>query len=884
MVKKSTTNYPDMKRLFFAVALLSITACHKKPVPPANGTALPIEVTTPIVKEITLTREYPGYLKADATIPIMGRVNGTIIKRNFTEGSRVKKGDLLYVIEPTLYDNAVAQAEASLQTAIAQQEYARSNYERMQAAICYFTPPSHTSQHNAVHELMDEVDYYPDEYLNRLMHDGVNGLWLGASFRDLLPSTVIPEFGENSSRMIKKLNSVVEKCRRYGIGIYVFSIEPASGFRNPYFEQHPELFADEPVGNVHHFCPAIPACETYLREAVHKLFTLVPNLKGILDITCGEAEAGCSAIPKLVCRRCQKKFGTLGKTLAFTEKVIADAMHEIKPDAEFISWTYSQRDWDKRDLIEACQERDPKVIHMQNFEDFGRTMQLGKERLAIDYWLSYVGPGEAMEYALRENTKRGVRTYAKIQACSSHELSTVPYVLSPGNLYDKYKYMHENGISGVVQCWLFGNYPCVMNKAACELSFEPFMENKEDFLKHLAGVYFGEESEKASRAYALFEKGYKNFPTSCSFEWFGPMQDSPAAPLHLLPVDLHMPQTYLCKSMLGGDRIGVCTREGHTLDEAIELSTRMAKYWDEGMEFLSDIDSMGKEERYEQQNVARATSILFNSGLNILKFYRLRHLIGIQKGELKTILKEMRDIVYSEIENSANLKKLCLIDGRLGYHSEALGYKFFPEKLDWRIAELYELLENEFPLVESRIEKGEIPLPFYYALEEGQVAYNLTAERIEDAVEMKFHDEPEYTSLYASEKDGEVTLRIKLADGKDDRIVIQPEFNLFMPLADITLKGGELILKEKTSISFYGERIEQRRRDLNLSYDETETGCVYTLKFNRKNFRMEDGEPFRFGIRRYGKHNDTIIPRDRVFTFLIDGTYSPDEYIFFIKK
>ena len=135
MVKKPTTNYPDMKRLFFAVTLLAITACHKKAEPAASSTSLPIEVTTPIVKEITLTREYPGYLKADATIPIMGRVNGTIIKRNFTEGSRVKKGDLLYVIEPTLYDNAVAQAEASLQTAIAQQEYARSNYERMQAAI-----------------------------------------------------------------------------------------------------------------------------------------------------------------------------------------------------------------------------------------------------------------------------------------------------------------------------------------------------------------------------------------------------------------------------------------------------------------------------------------------------------------------------------------------------------------------------------------------------------------------------------------------------------------------------------------------------------------------------------------------------------------------------
>ena len=124
-----------MKKIIFAVALLAITACHKKAQTETNGAALPIAVDTPFVREVTLTREYPGYLKADATIPIMGRVNGSIIKRNFTEGSRVKKGDLLFVIEPTLYENAVAQAKASLQTATAEQEYALSNYKRMQAAI-----------------------------------------------------------------------------------------------------------------------------------------------------------------------------------------------------------------------------------------------------------------------------------------------------------------------------------------------------------------------------------------------------------------------------------------------------------------------------------------------------------------------------------------------------------------------------------------------------------------------------------------------------------------------------------------------------------------------------------------------------------------------------
>lgn len=124
-----------MKKIIFAAALLAITACHKSEESNATAAALPVEVANPTVKEITLTREYPGYLDADATISIVGRVNGTIVKRNFKGGERVKRGDLLFVIEPILYENAVEQAEAAVSNAKAELEYARSNYERMKAAI-----------------------------------------------------------------------------------------------------------------------------------------------------------------------------------------------------------------------------------------------------------------------------------------------------------------------------------------------------------------------------------------------------------------------------------------------------------------------------------------------------------------------------------------------------------------------------------------------------------------------------------------------------------------------------------------------------------------------------------------------------------------------------
>ena len=127
-----------MKKLFLLTLFtgLLLTGCgNKKQGTQALSEALPIEVATPTVKDITLTKDYPGYLDADATIALVGRVNGTLQSTLFNPGERVKKGQLLFIIEPTTYQDAVTQAEAALKTANASLDYARNNYERMKEAI-----------------------------------------------------------------------------------------------------------------------------------------------------------------------------------------------------------------------------------------------------------------------------------------------------------------------------------------------------------------------------------------------------------------------------------------------------------------------------------------------------------------------------------------------------------------------------------------------------------------------------------------------------------------------------------------------------------------------------------------------------------------------------
>lgn len=127
-----------MKKLMYIfLALPILTGCkEKKSTGAMGGMPTPeISVAKPVVKDITLTKDYPGYLTTEQTVNLVARVNGTLQSTSYTPGGRVKKGQLLFVIEPTLYKDKVEQAKADLQTAQAQLEYARSNYSRMKEAI-----------------------------------------------------------------------------------------------------------------------------------------------------------------------------------------------------------------------------------------------------------------------------------------------------------------------------------------------------------------------------------------------------------------------------------------------------------------------------------------------------------------------------------------------------------------------------------------------------------------------------------------------------------------------------------------------------------------------------------------------------------------------------
>ena len=695
-------------------------------------------------------------------------------------------------------------------------------------------------------ELFDDIDYYPDEYLNRLAHDGTNGIWIYTSWRALLTSRYFPEYGEGSEKRLEKLRAVVKKCARYGIKVYVFAIEPFN-LTHELATNHPEVLgAKSSMNTVYPVCPSTDVGREYILEASEKLFRLVPELSGYIDITFGERWTSCvSAATFHTCPRCSKK--PRGVALAEVASLIQEGIRRAGTGAEFISWTYGHRLWEHDDIREYVRNTDPEVCIMQNFEDMGYPEQLGKTRIAVDYWLSYVGPSPMFRITAEEAAKRGAPMYAKLQVCCSHELATVPYIPTPGILFDKYKAAAELGVCGIVQCWYFGNYPSLMNRAAGELSFmeDEDFQNKDAFLLRLASILYGRtHAKEIATAWKLFEEGYVNYPVNVMFSYYGPIHDGVVWKLQLKPKDKCLPRSWQLLDCPDGDRIHECLWEGHTLDEAIILCERMKLSWSEGMKHLECLKGT------ELYTLSAAIGLLFDSGYNILNFYRLRDELGEYIGSPSDILDEMEGIVNREIENSTKMIALCEADCRLGYHSEAEGFKFFPEKLNSRIEWLRELMKTEFAEVRERMERGLAPLEFYLAEKDGKPiadAYEMSEGDIECANDARIADTESYVRI--SYDDDNLYLRLR---GKRDTVYsLFFEFRLNHPTTDVSIdrtgvKVGEYGAQSHQSV--FGSKLDEVISLYDLTKKEDADETVYDIVISREKAKYTYNTPIRIRL------------------------------------
>ena len=121
-----------MKNTFVSVGFLLVLLAEigcKKASAPSQG-PLPVNVVTAIEKEVNEWDEFTGRLDPVESVEIRPRVSGYITEIHFEAGAIVKKGDLLYVIDPRPYQADFDRASAEVERMDAQLKLAQIELNR----------------------------------------------------------------------------------------------------------------------------------------------------------------------------------------------------------------------------------------------------------------------------------------------------------------------------------------------------------------------------------------------------------------------------------------------------------------------------------------------------------------------------------------------------------------------------------------------------------------------------------------------------------------------------------------------------------------------------------------------------------------------------------
>ena len=408
-------------------------------------------------------------------------------------------------------------------------------------------------------------------------------------------------------------------------------------------------------------CPNSEAGRQFIYESTRSIFSRVQGLGGVINISLGEHGSSClDSVGAEVdrrpdCPRCSRVPNW--QTLAAGQGAMARGIKDGDPNAEYICWLYMPSWRPLAPWVYELGAHMPKDVTLQvNFESGAVKYQLDRPRVGGDYWLSFVGPSERFARIAGQAAAHKTPMSAKLQVGCSHESATIPFMPVPSILYRKYKEMPALNITSVMQCWYFGNYPGVMNRAAGRLAFEDFSGTEDDFLRTLARSEWGDDADNVVRAWKHFAEGFQHFPLSTRFQWWGPMHATPVWPLHLKPALKPLQPTWLVGGPCG-DAIGEAL-DNHTLAEAVILARKMSEEWDKGVAILKSLEPgfRGNRERMLDIGLTEAIGIQFASAHNMLNFYLMRsRLFDLPPADALRHLAAMEAIVRQEIRNSERL-------------------------------------------------------------------------------------------------------------------------------------------------------------------------------------------------------------------------------------
>jgi hypothetical protein len=540
--------------------------------------------------------------------------------------------------------------------------------------------------------LNPQLNPYPDGFLARLASVGINGVWLHAVLRDLAPGGAeFPEFGADHQRRLANLRALVERAKKYGIGIYLYINEPRA-MPTAFFKNRPEM-AGVREGEFTALCTSHPAVRKWMGDALTHVFRQVPGLGGVYAITASENLTNCATHGDWrSCKHCKSRTDT--DIIAEVASVLETGVHRGDPKASVLVSDWGWRGHgDAREII----ARLPKSVTLMSVSEWDLPIERGGVKSTVgEYAISAVGPGPRAMRHWDAAAQAGLRKGTEIQFNNTCEIASVPYLPVMDLVAEHCRNLAPLKLEAMLIGWTQGGYPSPNFRLAQRINATS-AGKANAVLDALARERFGPDgAADARKAWTMMSDAFRQYPFHISVVYTSPVQVGPANAVYPSKTGYKATMWGIPYDDLDGWR-GPYPPEVFAAQFA-----KMAEGWRSGIAALQTAaEKAPPDRRSDAQSdlrLARAAGINFQAVANQAYFVIARDALAKPSGSLPPVERsrlqaEIKLRLESEIDLARQLFTLLREDSRIGFEPSCQ-YFYLPLDLVEKVVNCRGLLDN----------------------------------------------------------------------------------------------------------------------------------------------------------------------------------------------
>lgn len=514
--------------------------------------------------------------------------------------------------------------------------------------------------------ITDTAESYPDWLLEEYQKKNINGLWMQGILYQLSRYDFDEKLSQGYEIRRKNLNSLIERCKKYGIKIYLYFNEPRA-MPSSFFEGREHLKGHN-FNNLYSLCTSNKEVKDYLYTATKELLNECSGLGGLITITMSENLTHCysrSFDAVTTCPRCSAKKPY--ELAAEVNNIFAKAARDSKSRAKIISnlWCWdSFTSWSYEDTKKGIDALDKDISVMLISENSMEISKADTKSIVIDYSISNVGPSERSKNLLQYAKSRGHKIFAKVQINNSWECSAVPFIPVFDLIKEHIDNLKKVNIDGLMLSWTLGGYPSL------SLDFlDKALDNSFDE-KLWYDEKFGDASAVIKNAVTLFSKAFENYPFDLEFLYKGPVNLGSANLWYVEPTGQDSTMVGFPYDDLTGWK-GVFSKEN-----LIKLLEKLSSGWKEGLDLLDGLneDLKSNENVDEIITMAQVCYCHFYSSYLNSRFIMERDTVNSASARQTLI-----ELIDKEKLNVMRLYNAQSKDARIGF--EASNHYYYNQNL-----------------------------------------------------------------------------------------------------------------------------------------------------------------------------------------------------------